>query len=297
MRALRLAVGALLVVGGASSFLGAPRLGRAPLRAFDASPAVAMKAKKARLNPPKTVRIGLVGGGTVGGGIVEILGRKANFAEEHLDLEIQIARICVADTSKPRDFELPEGCELSTNTNDIIDDPSIDIVVEVMGGVDLAKEVTWSALKAGKHVVTANKALLAANLPELQKMLDDVNRGRSFKDIPMGSSLQARPLVQLGYEAAVCGGIPIIHTLQRDFCGDDVLQMTGIINGCTNYMLSAMSSRDGGDYARALAEAQKLGFAEASSWRACPSPRSSRPRCASGSPRRARCSPTHSSRR
>ena len=197
----------------------------------------------------KVVKVGLVGGGTVGGGIVEILKRKDAFVKQSLGVELQVAKVVVGNVNKERDWVPPAGCEIISDPNAVIDDPDIDIVVEVMGGTTLAKEVITKAIKAGKHVVTANKALIAAELPGLQQLLASANEATP------GS-------VQFGYEAAVCGGIPIIHALQRDFLGDDIVQLSGIINGCTNYILSSMSL-SGASYADALADASKLGYAEA----------------------------------
>jgi len=158
-------------------------------------------------------------------------------------------RVVVGNPDKPRDWTVPDGCTITGNPDDVITDPEVDIVVEVMGGTTLAKEVVVKSIKAGKHVVTANKALIAADLPEIQSLITSVNAEREDS-------------VQFGFEAAVCGGIPIIHTLQRDFLGDDIKQLSGIINGCTNYMLSSMSL-SGKSYSEALAEASELGYAEA----------------------------------
>ena len=197
----------------------------------------------------RTVTLGIVGGGTVGGGIVEILGGKSAQLEA-LGLDVKISKVCVRDPSKPRDFKLPQGCAVVGDAKAILDDPEVDIVVEVMGGTGLAKTIVESALEKGKHVVTANKALIAQELPALEDLLDRVNKGRA--DDP----------VRFGYEAAVCGGIPIIHALQRDFLGDDIVQLNGIINGATNFILSNME-QGGKSYSDALAEASELGYAEA----------------------------------
>jgi homoserine dehydrogenase len=123
-------------------------------------------------------------------------------------------------------------------------------VVEVMGGTTDAKKVVFDALKAGKDVVTANKALIAMCLPEIEAVLNQVNKNREGD------------LVEFRYEAAVCGGIPVIRSLQSDFVGDEVEMLSGIINGCTNYMLTAMD-KGGKSYEEALAEAAALGYAEA----------------------------------
>lgn len=161
---------------------------------------------------------------------------------------LKVKKICVRDASKPRDFKLPEGCSVTTKYSDILEDDSIDMVVEVMGGTTNAKDVVYDALKSGKNVVTANKALIAAFMPEIESLLAEINASRDTA-------------VEFRYEAAVCGGIPIIRSLQSDFVGDDVKTVSGIINGCTNFMLTAMD-RDGKSYDEALAEASALGYAE-----------------------------------
>lgn len=194
-------------------------------------------------------RLGIFGGGTVGGGIVEILQKKADHFTSLTGSKIEVAKICVRDASKKRDFEIPEGCEVVTEYDSILSDESIDMVVEVMGGTTDAKDVVYSSLKAGKDVVTANKALIAACLPEIEKLVLDVNSADD-KD------------VEFRYEAAVCGGIPIIRSMQSDFVGDDVQMMSGIINGCTNFMLTEMDMK-GQSYDDALEQASILGYAEA----------------------------------
>jgi len=188
--------------------------------------------------------------GTVGGGIVEILERK----KEYLSAltgggSVEIAAVCVRDASKKRDFELPAGCSLTESYSDILDDDSIDMVVEVMGGTVEAKQVVFAAIKKGKDVVTANKALIAKFLPEIEELLEDVNKNRDTD-------------VEFRYEAAVCGGIPVIRSMQSDFVGDDISMLSGIINGCTNFMLTSMD-QGGMSYEDALAEASRLGYAEA----------------------------------
>jgi homoserine dehydrogenase len=195
-------------------------------------------------------RLGIFGGGTVGGGIVEILGKKAEqFNTLAGGTNIEVAKICVRDANKERDFSIPEGCEIVTDYDAILTDDSIDMVVEVMGGTTDAKDVVFKAIKAKKDVVTANKALIAACLPEIEELLKTVNDNDS-KD------------VEFKYEAAVCGGIPVIRSMQSDFVGDDISQICGIINGCTNFMLTAMD-RNGQSYDDALKEASILGYAEA----------------------------------
>jgi homoserine dehydrogenase len=197
----------------------------------------------------KSRTIGIFGGGTVGGGICEILQRKADYFEALTGTTMEIKTICVNDISKTRDFTVPEGCTVTDKYSDILDDASIDMVVEVMGGTTDAKDVVFKALKAGKDVVTANKALIAKCLPEIEALLLDYNEGKDEK-------------VEFRYEAAVCGGIPVIRSMQTDFVGDDITMLSGIINGCTNYMLSEMDQK-GQSYEEALAGAARLGYAEA----------------------------------
>jgi len=195
------------------------------------------------------VKLGIFGGGTVGGGIVEILQKKDETVKKLTGKSLQIKKICVRDANKERDFALPDGCEIVTNYDDILNDDSIDIVVEVMGGTDDAKDVVYTAIEKGKNVVTANKALIAKHLVEIESLITKVNADR---EVP----------VEFRYEAAVCGGIPIIRSMQSDFVGDEISMISGIINGCTNFMLTSMD-RDKKSYDDALKEASALGYAEA----------------------------------
>ncbi len=192
-----------------------------------------------------TRTIGIFGGGTVGGGIVEILTKKSAYFKELTGSDLVVKTICVRDANKKRDFAIPEGCTVTDKYDDILTDPDIDMVVEVMGGTTDAKDIVFSSLKAGKDVVTANKALIAMYLPEIEETLAKM-------DTP----------VQFRYEAAVCGGIPVIRSFQSDFVGDEVSMISGIINGCTNFMLTEMD-QFGRTYDEALTEASRLGYAEA----------------------------------
>jgi homoserine dehydrogenase len=209
------------------------------------------RAMSTSLNDVKIRRIGIFGGGTVGGGIVELLQSKADYLKDVTQGRtiVEIAKICVRDAKKPRDFTIPSGCEVTTNYDDILNDDSIDMVVEVMGGTTDAKDIIYRSLRAGKDVVTANKAMISAFLPEIEDVLQEVNKNRAKN-------------VEFRYEAAVCGGIPIIRSLQTDFVGDEIQMLSGIINGCTNFMLTSMD-KGGKSYDDALAEASALGYAEA----------------------------------
>jgi len=194
-------------------------------------------------------KIGLFGGGTVGGGIVEIIEqRRAQLEAATGGVGLEVKTVVVRDKNKPRDWALPPGCAITESFDDVLEDDDIDIVIEVIGGTTLAKDVVVKSLKARKDVVTANKALIADCLPELDALIADLNSGDE-------------PPVQFGYEAAVCGGIPIIHTMNTDFVGDDVTRIRGIMNGCTNFMLTKMEA-EGLSYTDCLAEATELGYAE-----------------------------------
>jgi homoserine dehydrogenase len=222
---------------------------QALLRSFSSS-SVSHVPKKTKLSAVR--RIGIFGGGTVGGGIVDILQTKAEYlrAMTQGSTTLEIVKICVRDTAKARDFTVPTDCIITDQYDDILNDASIDMVVEVMGGTTDAKDIIYRSLRAGKDVVTANKALISAYLPEIEAILDEVNQKESAKR------------VEFRYEAAVCGGIPIIRSLQTDFVGDEIQMLSGIINGCTNFMLTSMD-KGGKSYDDALAEASALGYAEA----------------------------------
>jgi homoserine dehydrogenase len=173
-----------------------------------------------------------MGGGTVGGGVWELL--QSNPA-------VSIQKIVVRSL-KPRDYAAPTSL-FTTDPADILENPEIDCVVEVMGGTGLAKDVVLKALQAGKSVVTANKALLAEHLTEVAEATKASDKA-------------------MMYEAAVCGGIPIINLLQTAYTGDVIQSVQGICNGTTNYMLSKMD-QEGAAYDAVLKEAQDLGYAEA----------------------------------
>merc|ERR1711959_384799 len=165
------------------------------------------------------LNLGVVGCGTVGQSMLNIL-RDRKDTLDAIGVSVTVLKVCVRDPSKKRSY-IPEGATLVSDFNAILDDPEINVVVEMMGGTTLAKDLVYGAIAKGKHVVTANKALLAEHLPELLGLVE-------------------KHQVQLGYEAAVCGGIPIIHGLQKDFLGDAVTQIAGIMNGTTNFILSKM---------------------------------------------------------
>ncbi len=183
------------------------------------------------------IKVGIVGVGTVGSSVVEILQKNRDIITARAGKEIVPVFGVVKNLSKDRGLDLP----LSDNVNDILNDESIDVVVELMGGVEDAFEVVKKALAKGKAVVTANKAMLAYHRYELQQ---SANR-------------QA-----IGFEASVAGGIPIIKALREGLSANHIESIKGIMNGTCNYMLTKMMS-DGVEFDEILKEAQKLGYAEA----------------------------------
>jgi len=190
----------------------------------------------------KTLGIGLVGFGTVGTGVWEILYRNFDLISKRSGVEVEIMRIAVRDINKAR----PEGApveKFTSDWNDVVADPSVDIVVELIGGTTTAFDIVAAAIRARKPVVTGNKALLAERGEELFAL-----------------SLQFDTPIH--FEAAVAGGIPIIKAVQDSFVGNRIQSMVGIINGTSNYILERMTDAGLG-YEEALGEAQQLGYAEA----------------------------------
>lgn len=183
------------------------------------------------------IKVGIIGVGTVGSSVVNILKSNADVISARAGEQIVVKSGVVRDVSKKRDLSIT----LSTNVDDILQDQEIDIVVELMGGVDEAYKVVTKALKNNKAVVTANKALLAYHRYELAKLA---------KDLPFE------------YEASVAGGIPIINALRDGLSANHIESIKGILNGTCNYMLSKMS-HEGISYDRVLQEAKELGYAEA----------------------------------
>jgi homoserine dehydrogenase len=187
------------------------------------------------------VRIGLLGCGNVGAALVDLVRSQGGEIEARTGVRLDIARVAVRSASKARQVELDDHV-LTTDASSVVDDPSIDVVVEVIGGIEPARELVLAALKSGKPVVTANKELLANVGAELI------------------SAAEAGG-VDLLFEAAVAGGIPIIRPLRESLVGEQITRVMGIVNGTTNYILTKMSD-EGASYADALAEAQSLGYAE-----------------------------------
>lgn len=187
------------------------------------------------------VKIGLVGTGTVGGGCIDILNAHSDGFKRHLGVDIELARVCSRSDTKAKAYGL--GDVFTNDYRDIVNDPDIDIVVELIGGTTTAKDVVLESLRAGKNVVTANKALMATSGREVFDAAE-----KAGKEILFGAS--------------VGGGIPIIGPLKHSLIANEIKKVMGIVNGTTNYMLTRMAE-DGLSYDDALAEAQAAGFAEA----------------------------------
>ena len=187
-----------------------------------------------------TIGIGLLGLGTVGAGVAAILATPAG--RHPLVGELELRRVAVRDLNRPRSVELATDL-LSTDPEAVVDDPAVDIVVEVMGGLEPARSLILRAIAAGKPVVTANKAVIARFGEEI-------------------AAAAARSGVYVLIEAAVGGGIPIIEPLKQSLGANRIQRVSGIINGTTNYILSRMAA-EGAPYQDVLADAQRLGYAEA----------------------------------
>jgi homoserine dehydrogenase len=190
---------------------------------------------------PEPVRVGLLGCGNVGAALVELIRTRSDDIAARTGLALEVARVAVRSVTKERSVALPEGV-LTHDAAGVVTDPGIDVVVEVIGGIEPARELTLDAIKAGKPVITANKELLANVGAELFAAADHAG-------------------VDLLFEAAVGGGIPVIRPLRESLAGERIDRVMGIVNGTTNYILTRMTEA-GASYADALNEAQSLGYAE-----------------------------------
>ncbi|GAB4411273.1 MAG: homoserine dehydrogenase [Thermodesulfovibrionales bacterium] len=188
------------------------------------------------------ITIGIIGLGTVGTGTVKILLKNRDILMERIGFGIDIKTIADLDISRDRGIDLPAGV-LTTDARDILNDADIDIVVELIGGINPAKEFILQAIRNKKHVVTANKALLATEGNEIFSEAEKYG-------------------VEVGFEASVAGGIPIIKIIREGLIANRILSVYGIINGTSNYILTRMTE-EGIEFSHALKEAQRLGYAEA----------------------------------
>ena len=187
------------------------------------------------------VRLGVLGHGVVGSAFVALVNQQSDDILARSGVRLEVAQVCIRDTKKKH--SLPKGAVLVSDPYAVVQSSEVDLVVELMGGIDPASELIFAALKANKPVITANKALLARHGAELFKAADAAS-------------------TDLLFEAAVCGGIPLIRPLRESLRGEPITRVMGIVNGTTNFILTKMSEL-GADYQVALAEAQHLGFAEA----------------------------------
>jgi len=194
------------------------------------------------LNAPKQLNIGLIGAGVVGGGVVKNLTRNADLIAERIGIRLNLKWVCDKDAARLAALSVPKSAKTS-DAQQVLADPDAQVIVELVGGTGFAKTLILDALRRGKVVVTANKALLAHHGEEI-------------------FAAAAKNKTNLFYEASVCGGIPIIKALREGFVANHFPLIYGIVNGTCNYILSRMST-EGKDFNDVLAEAQKLGYAEA----------------------------------
>lgn len=190
----------------------------------------------------KPIRVGLLGLGTVGTGVVRIVEGHQSDLESQVGSPIVIEKVLVQNKDKARSISIDQS-KLTDDVWEIIHNPEIDVIVEVMGGIELTRSYILEALSRGKHIVTANKDLMALHGPEILSKAQEHG-------------------CDVLYEASVAGGIPIIRTLIEGFSADRIMKIMGIVNGTTNYILTKMS-QEGADYSEVLKEAQALGYAEA----------------------------------
>ncbi|MEK7304421.1 MAG: homoserine dehydrogenase [Pseudomonadota bacterium] len=188
------------------------------------------------------VKIGILGLGTVGSGTVNVLTRNADEIQRRAGRGIRVVSAAVRDLKRKRNCPT-EGIRLTANPQEVVNDPEVAVVVELMGGYEPARTLVLNAIENGKHVVTANKAMIAAHGNEI-------------------FAAAQKKGVMVAFEAAVAGGIPIIKTIREGLAGNRIEWLAGIINGTSNFILTEMRDR-GADFADVLAEAQRLGYAEA----------------------------------
>ena len=187
------------------------------------------------------VNLGMIGGGTVGSGVFHALQLNGGLLSSRIGVKVAVRKVAVKAFDEPRPYEIPRAA-MTTDWREVVNDPDVHVVAELVGGTNLAKEIILSALKLGKPVITANKALLSKHGEEL-------------------FAAAKKSGANLYYEASVCGGIPIIKSLREGFVGNRIHALYGIVNGTCNYILTRMKL-EGADFDAVLAEAQKQGYAE-----------------------------------
>ncbi len=190
----------------------------------------------------RAIKVGLIGWGTVGCGVIQVLRENGSLIESRLGFPLELCRVADVDLDRPREVAVPPEI-LTRRADDILEDPEIDIVIELVGGLGFAKTAICKALENGKHVVTANKALLAHAGNEIFELARRVG-------------------CSVGFEASVAGGIPLIKSLREGLAGNRIDTFFGILNGTANYILTRMSEA-GIAFDEALREAQAKGYAEA----------------------------------
>ncbi len=190
----------------------------------------------------REIAIGVLGLGQVGSGVLKILSENREALENRLAARLEVKRIVVRDLERPRPVAV-DPARLTTRVEDVLEDPDIRVVVELIGGLEPARSWVLAALRAGKHVVTANKAMLAMHGEEI-------------------FALAAERRLDVFFEGSVAGGIPVLRSIREGLASDRVRSVTGIVNGTSNFILDRMT-REGMDYLEALALAQELGYAEA----------------------------------
>jgi len=189
----------------------------------------------------RVIGVGLLGCGNVGAALVHLIADQADVIAARTGIRLRVVKVAVRNLSREREVALSDEI-LTRDARSVVTDPSVDVVVEVMGGIEPARELIMTAIENHKPVVTANKELLANVGTELLAAADDAE-------------------VDLLFEAAVAGGIPLIRALRESLRGEPIKRVMGIVNGTTNFILTKMTE-EGADYGDALAEAQRLGFAE-----------------------------------
>ncbi len=189
-----------------------------------------------------SIKVGLLGYGTIGTGVIKVLQQNAELLRNRLGKSVELVKIADLDITTDRGIKVDSGL-LTTDVAEVISNPEIDIVIELIGGYEPAKSFILKAIKNGKHIVTANKALMAVHGQEIIAAANEMG-------------------VQVMFEAAVGGGIPIISAIKENLCANRFSNVLGILNGTCNFILTKMTE-EGLDFAPVLQEAQQLGYAEA----------------------------------